>query len=80
MEYKDLVQMWEDGRKKWEEYRWDVGKIAAFIAQDFATRLNITDKNILKLFPESESDDQKVNNSLFSPIACVEFKDNGWAL
>lgn len=79
MEYKELVQMWEDGRRKWEKYKWAVGGIAAFIENEFRDRLNITDENIIRLFPESESDEQKLNSMTYAPYACVEFKDEGWS-
>lgn len=79
MDYKELVEMWGEGRKKWQEYSWAVGEVADFILQGFMRRLNISDERIIRLFPESESDEHKIDTTMYSPYACVEFKDNGWS-
>lgn len=83
MNYKEIVEMWEKGREKFFDYQFEVGRIGSLIYGFLEYKLNIKDQNknekILKKFPEKDAKNDKMLTTLYSPVGCVELKDNGWA-
>ena len=83
MDYKEIVDFWEKGREKFFDYQFEVGKIGNLIYGFLEYKLNIKDQNknekILNKFPEKDAKNEKLLTTMYSPIGCVELKDNGWA-
>ena len=82
MNYSDLVQFWDEGRKKWRDYEFEVGKIAASIHKYFLDKLEINTeekREYLLLIPLKEKDNEKLRTTWYAPYVCVEFLDKGWA-
>ena len=82
MDYKDFVNLWKDGNEKWQNYKFEVGSVAVRLRALFAKQLKINEKSVdkyLQLFPLSEMDEEKIRRTLYSPHACVDFIEAGWA-
>lgn len=83
MDYKEIVDLWEQGRSNWRDYEFEVGRIGNLIFQFFEYKLGIEEINknekYLKKYPEKDSDSEKLETTLYSAPGCVEFKKNGWA-
>lgn len=82
MNYSDLVAFWEAGRKKWEDYEFEVGSIAAQICGFFREKLELNTKEterFLLMIPLREKNSEKIRTTWYAPQACVEFADAGWA-
>ncbi|MCQ2588579.1 MAG: hypothetical protein MJ174_10720 [Treponema sp.] len=83
MNYNEIVNLWQQGRTKWFDYEFEVGKIGNLIFSYFQHELGLdeTNKNekYLKKFPEKDSKSEKLETTLYSAPGCVELKQNGWA-
>lgn len=83
MDYNEIVNLWNQGREKWFNYRFDVANIGSLIFSYFEKQLGLQEKNetekYLKKFPEKDLKNEKLENTSYSSSACVEFKQNGWA-
>jgi len=82
MNYTELVQLWDKGRKKWLDYGFEVGGVASFVHNYFLDKLEINTeekKKYLLLIPLKETDSEKLRTTLYAPYACVEFVEQGWA-
>lgn len=82
MLYKDFVKCWKDGKEQWDNYRIEVGGVAARLCYFFAKRMGFEKDNYekyLKLFPLKENDQEKIQRTIYAPYACVDFDKFGWA-
>ena len=82
MQYSDLVNFWNEGRKKWTDYEFEVGNVAACICDFFRKKLELkTDesKRYLLLIPLKEKNSETIKTTWYAPHACVEFETAGWA-
>ncbi len=83
MDYNEIVELWNQGRENWFNYKFEVSKVGNLIFSYFEKRLGIQEKNenekYLKKYPEKESKNEKLETTMYSASGCVEFKDNGWS-
>lgn len=82
MLYEDFVKCWKEGKKQWDDYRIEVGGVAARLGCFFARKMGFEKDNYekyLKLFPLKENDQEKIQRTIYAPYACVDFDEFGWA-
>lgn len=83
MTYEEILSDWNEGRKKWDYYKHQVGDVAEQICIFFKNKLKFSNSQsgtILKLVPISEKNDDKLQENIWKPFDCVTFSKDGWAV